>query len=40
MEMQISARNKVGYLIGETKKPTLGDPNLGSWITENQSVKS
>ena len=40
MEMQISACNKAGYLIGETKKPAPGDPNLGSWITENQRVKS
>ena len=40
MEMRISARNKAGYLTRETKKPALGDPNLGSWITENQRVKS
>ena len=40
MEMQISARNKADYLTREMKKPTLGDPNLGSWITENQRVKS
>ncbi|KAH9696165.1 retrovirus-related pol polyprotein from transposon RE1 [Citrus sinensis] len=40
MEMRISARNKAGYLTGETKKPAPGDPNLGSWITENQRVKS
>ncbi|KAJ0009920.1 hypothetical protein Pint_33449 [Pistacia integerrima] len=40
MEMRIGARNKVGYLIGEMKKPALGDPNLGSWITENHRVKS
>lgn len=40
MEMRISARNKVGYLTGETKKPASGDPSLGTWITENNKVKS
>ncbi|KAH9726800.1 hypothetical protein KPL70_008430 [Citrus sinensis] len=40
MEMRISARNKADYLTGETKKPAPGDPNRGSWITENQRVKS
>jgi hypothetical protein len=40
MEMRIGARNKGGYLTGETKKPALGDPNLGSWITENHKVRS
>ena len=40
MEMRIGARNKAGYLIGETKKPEYGDPILRAWITENQRVKS
>lgn len=40
MEMHIGARNKAGYLTGEMKKPTPGDPNLGTWITENHKVKS
>ena len=40
MEMRIGARNKAGYLSGETKKLEYGDPNLGAWITENQRVKS
>ena len=38
--MRIGACNRMGYLTGEMKKPTLGDPNIGSWITENQKVKS
>ena len=40
MEMRFGAQNKAGYLIGERKKPTPGDPNLGTWITENHKVKS
>ncbi|KAA8517189.1 hypothetical protein F0562_017484 [Nyssa sinensis] len=40
MEMRIGARNKAGYLTGETKKSLPGDPNLGTWITENHKVKS
>jgi hypothetical protein len=40
MEMRIGARNKAGYLTGETTKPEVGDPNLGAWITENHRVKS
>ena len=40
MEMWIGARNRMGYLTRETKKPALGDPNLGSRISENQKVKS
>ena len=40
MEMRIGARNKAGYLTGETTKPDVGDPNLGAWITENHRVKS
>jgi len=38
--MRIGARNKAGYLTGETKKPRPGNPNLGTWITENHKVKS
>ena len=40
MELRIGARNKTGYLTGETKKPTPGDPNLGTWITKNHKVKN
>jgi hypothetical protein len=40
MEMRFGAQNKAGYLIGERKKPTPGDPDLGTWITENHKVKS
>ena len=29
MEMRIGARNKVGYLTGEAKKPAPEDPNYG-----------
>ena len=38
--MCIGARNKAGYLIGETKKPESENPNLGAWITENHRVKN
>ncbi len=40
MEMHIGARNKAGYLTGETKKPPPEDPNFGMWIIENHRVKS
>ena len=37
--MRIGARNKLGYLTGDTKKPEQGDPRLESWVTENHRVK-
>ncbi|KAI9176383.1 hypothetical protein LWI28_002137 [Acer negundo] len=40
MEMRIVAHNKAGCLTGEVKKPAPGDPNLGTWTTENHKVKS
>ena len=40
MEMRISARNKIGYLTGEAKKPAPEDPMFSTWITESQKVKS
>ena len=39
MEMQISARNKVGYLTGSTEKPDPTDPKLDTWVIENNRVK-
>ena len=39
IEMQIGARNKLGYLTGATRKPELGNPWLESWVTENYRVK-
>ena len=39
IEMCIGARNKAGYLMGETTKPEYRDPNLEAWITENHIVK-
>ncbi|KAK2985007.1 hypothetical protein RJ640_015602 [Escallonia rubra] len=40
MEMHIAARNKAGYLTGETKTPAPEDPSHATWITENHRVKS
>ena len=40
MEMRIRARNKAGYLTGDTARPGSNDPRLESWITENHHVKS
>ncbi|KAK2986457.1 hypothetical protein RJ640_011895 [Escallonia rubra] len=40
MEMRIEARNKVGYLIGETVKLATNDPGYATWITDNHKVKS
>ncbi|KAH0695590.1 hypothetical protein KY284_015644 [Solanum tuberosum] len=40
MEMRIGARNKVGYLTGEVKKPEQTDLGYAIWITENHKVKS
>lgn len=40
MEMWIDARNKGGYLTGETKKPDPTDPRREAWITDNHRVKS
>ena len=40
MEIRISARNKAGYLTGETKKPERDVPALATWIIENHRVKS
>ena len=34
MEMRISARNKVGYLIEDTKRLDPADPRMETWITE------
>ena len=40
MEMRIGVHNKARYLTGEAKNLNFGDPNLGTWITENHKVKS
>ncbi|KAK3008332.1 hypothetical protein RJ639_014789 [Escallonia herrerae] len=40
MEMRIGARNKVGYLTGETVKPATNDPSYATWIIDNHKVKS
>ncbi|KAH0632576.1 hypothetical protein KY284_035362 [Solanum tuberosum] len=40
MEMCIGARNQVGYLIGEAKKPKQTDSGYAIWIIENHKVKS
>lgn len=40
MEMRIGPRNKARYLTGATKKPAPEHPNFGTWITDNQRVKS
>ncbi|KAH0645047.1 hypothetical protein KY284_032931 [Solanum tuberosum] len=39
MEMCIEARNKVGYLTDEAKKPEQTDSGYAIWITENHKVK-
>uniref|UniRef100_A0A2C9UAP0 Retrotransposon Copia-like N-terminal domain-containing protein n=1 Tax=Manihot esculenta TaxID=3983 RepID=A0A2C9UAP0_MANES len=38
--MYIGTRNKVGYLIGEAKKPPHEDLSYAIWVTENHKVKS
>ncbi|KAJ0095854.1 hypothetical protein Patl1_15821 [Pistacia atlantica] len=40
MEMCIGACNKADYLTGAATKPATEDPNFGTWIMENQKVKS
>lgn len=40
MEMHIGARNKLGFLNGDTKKPESGEKQIENWLTENNHVKS
>ncbi|XP_012845959.1 PREDICTED: uncharacterized protein LOC105965962 [Erythranthe guttata] len=40
MEMRIGARNKIGFLTGETMRPAVTDHGYATWITDNHKVKS
>ncbi|GJZ15927.1 retrovirus-related pol polyprotein from transposon TNT 1-94 [Tanacetum coccineum] len=40
MEMRIGARNKMGFITGDTPKPMADEKQIETWLLDNNRVKS